>query len=1052
MREKIISFFLKRHLLTNLIFVSIFIGGIICWIQIPKEELPDITFDRVGVRVTYPGASAEEVEYYVTRPIEEAIRGLDGIYSITSSTGTGTSSVNVEIDKNYPDKDEVITEIRNAVLDVDLPEDIIDDPSVRVFKTSRKAIIDIGLIFEGKNLLDVESRDTLQTFALALENKLLSLPQVSAVNRSGYLKEEIHIKVDPQKLLDYRIPFNTVIKEIQDNNVRQPAGNIESVKEPKVILSAELNSIEALKELAVQGGFEGQVVRLKDIAEVVKGYEKTKEVLKINGHEGAFLNVVKSSSVGIIEATNAVTRLVKDFSRYNLTNGNIKIVLLDDESFDVRNRLSLIGINGAIGFILVLICLFLFLDVRSGLWVAAGIPFTFCFALIAALLAGYSINNITLAAVIIVMGMVVDDAIVVSENVTRMRAQGLEVEEAAVKGTSYVFLPVIASILTTCVAFVPLWFFSGRFGFMVKFIPLIIIFILGGSLLEALVILPGHMVLPIGDAFNKFICKLGRLLHKEEFLKKHLSLKTIAKKHWFDHWEDTYGRLIEKILPSKGIVFALFIALLLLSLFIAGFKMKFIMFPDEETRYINFSAEAPAGSTRYETARISQPLEDIIGRYVGKEVVGFRNEIARTRRGSVSEENKMRMGIEILPKEKRKKSADQLIKEWEKEFASVKDITNSRFSKTWHGQSSSSPIEILVKENNDSFRSQVAEELSSLMQKYPSLTNVEIDRPLLSPEYRISLDRDKIRRLAINPSDIAKTIRAALEGKILYEFMGDDEEIYVRLTTIEEAKNDINKVLGIPVENKGQYLVPLEDIVTLEESAKPDSLNREDLKRITAIYADLKPKSKHTPLEIARYFEEKVFPDINKRYPSAIIEFGGEVRDTRESRRDFSLAIIMAIAFVYLILVLLFNSLGKPFIIMLSIPFGIVGIILAFWMHGISLYGFFAVIGALGLSGVVVNDAIIMLTKLDKEFDPASPRDKLHRQIAQIAQTRLRAVVITTLTTVVAIIPTAYGWAGYDSMLAQMMLALCWGLIFGTMITLLLVPCVYSLIKERKFK
>ena len=168
MIEKVIQFFLKRHLLTNLIFITVFVAGIISWIQIPKEELPDITFDRVGVRVSYPGASAEEVEYYVTWPIEEAIRGLDGIYSITSSTGIGTSSVNIEIDKDYPDKDELITEIRNAVLDVDLPEDIIDEPSIRVFKTSRKAIIDIGLVFEGKHLLDIESRDTLQTIALAL--------------------------------------------------------------------------------------------------------------------------------------------------------------------------------------------------------------------------------------------------------------------------------------------------------------------------------------------------------------------------------------------------------------------------------------------------------------------------------------------------------------------------------------------------------------------------------------------------------------------------------------------------------------------------------------------------------------------------------------------------------------------------------------------------------------------------------------------------------------------------------------------------------------------
>jgi multidrug efflux pump subunit AcrB len=312
MKEKIINFFLKRHLLTNLLFVVVFVGGIAAWNQIPKEELPDVTFDNVRITVSYPGASAEEVEYYVTRPIEEEVRGLDGIYRITSSTGVGTCSITAEIDRAYPDKDEVIADIRNAVLDVGLPDDIRDDPHVRVFKTSRKAIIDIGLIYEGKNMLDVESRQTLQAYSLALENMLLAVPEVNSVSRSGYLDDEIHIKIYPEKLIEYRIPFNTVMTEIQANSVRQPAGSIENVKEPKVTLFGELNNIDDLKNLAIQGGFEGQVVRLNEVADVVKGYEKTKTVLKINGNEGIFLRVTKSSQVGIVEAIKAVERVVKN--------------------------------------------------------------------------------------------------------------------------------------------------------------------------------------------------------------------------------------------------------------------------------------------------------------------------------------------------------------------------------------------------------------------------------------------------------------------------------------------------------------------------------------------------------------------------------------------------------------------------------------------------------------------------------------------------------------------------------------------------------------------
>ncbi len=1038
MRERIIRFFLKKHLLTNLFFITIFIGGILSWQQMRKEELPDITFDRVRISVQYPGASAEEVEYYVTRHIEEAVRSIDGVYSVTSSTGEANCNVTAEIEQYHADKDAVITDIRNTVLDVDLPDDIIDDPNIRVFKTSRKAIIDIGLYYKGKNILDVKSRKKLQSYALALENQLLSLDEISEVNMSGYLKDEIHIKIYPDKLIDYQIPFNTVINEIQNNNVRQPAGNIENKNEPKVTLFGELGDIESLKNLAVQGGFEGQVVRLGDIADIEKGYEKTKAVIKINGHEGIFLNAVKTSRVGIVEAIESLKKTAESFSRNSLGGTGIELVLLDDESVDVRNRLFLISMNGIIGFLLILICLFIFLDFRSGLWVAMGIPFTFCFTIIVTLMMGYSINNITLAAVIIVMGMVVDDAIVVSENITRYRSSGMNPVEASAKGTEYVVFPIIASIFTTCVAFVPLFFFGGRFGVMVRFIPPIIFCMLGGSFLESIIVLPGHMLLPIGTRVDNFL--------KKRFFK----LKDINK-HWFDKWEDVYGAFTEKVLPIKWLVFLFFIFLLALSWHIVESKMKFVMFPDEETRQIRLSAEAPAGSKRYQTARLAQSYEDVISDYIGKEVIGFRNYISRSRWGSAAQENKLTMRIEILPREKRVKSADQIIKEWEEKFSHIEGLNKVRLSKTRHAQESA--VEIMVKENNDALRRKVADELAASLEKHPALYNIEIERPIMNPEYRIRLNRDKLRRLAISPSDIARTLRAALEGKILYELMGDDEKIYVRLTTVESAKDDIEKVLNIPVENQGKYLVPLKEIVNIEEVTTPDSISREDEKRTTVVYAGLKEESGKTPLEIADYLENNVLPDFNSAYPSTVVEFAGEIKDTRESQRDFMFGIVMAIVLIYIILALLFESLARPFIIMLTIPFSVVGIVLAFWFHGISMYGFFAVIGALGLAGVVVNDAIIMLVKLYDEYpDKILSGTEHYKKIASIAKTRLRAVILTTLTTVIGIVPTAYGWAGYDSMLAQMMLALAWGLLFGTMITLLLIPCIFSFNKKIKAK
>ena len=1039
MFERLIAYFAKKHLLTNLIFITFFIGGVVAWNNTKKEELPNITFDRVSVSVSYQGAPAEDVEYFVTKPIEEAVRGLDGVHKVTSTTSVGQSSVSIELEQDISNIDEVITEIRNTVSDVDLPDEIIDDPHVRVFKTSKKAIIDIALYNEGVHLLNNDQRRNLQEYAYALENQLLNLSQVNSVNRRGYLQEEIQIKVHPKKLLKYEIPFNTVMQEIKNNHVRKPAGNIETREEPQVTLVSELDTVGELEDLIIQGGFEGQVVRLGEVADIIESFEKSKEIRKVNGRQAIILNVVKNSSYGIIEALDAVNKVVQDFKENNLQGTSIKLVFLDDESIDIRNRLSLIGFNGTIGFVLVVITLFLFLNRRAGLWVAMGIPFTLCFTAIFASLMGQTINGMTLAAIIIVMGIIVDDAIVVAENITRLVNQGMKRSEAVVKGTSYVILPVLASIITTCVAFIPLYFFKGHFGNFIQPIPLIIFLVLGASFFESIFILPGHMDLDI-----PFLNRLNGKTPKEQV--------TSIQTHWFENVEKKYGKFIQKILPYRGLVLISFVILLILSGFLIKYHFKFVMFPHEETRDIFVSGEVKADAKRYETAEETLKIEEFIRNHFQKEMVGIRTGIARSRRGGAVEENNFRISFEIVPKEKRKKSADTIVRELKEGTKDFKGFEKLNFAKSRWGQESGSAISLMVQQNDDALRERIVQELMADLKKHPSLENVEVDGDLRIGEYKIDIIRDKVKRLSINPMDIASTFRAALEGSVLYEFTGTDEDIQVRFTIIDEAKDDIQKVLDLPVENKGNYLVPLRDVVVVEKVKTPNSITREDLKRTTIIDAGLKKKAKDTPVEIAEYFEQNVFPLILKKYPTSTLSFTGEVEHTRESEADLVSAVLLVLLLIYVVLAVLFNSLIRPLIIMLAIPFGVVGIILAFWLHGKVLFGFFAAIGALGLAGVVVNDSIIMLVKLDREFEKEKGKDEADEQIAGIAQTRLRAVVLTTLTTVAGVLPTAYGFAGYDAMLAEMMLALAWGLVFGTLITLVLIPCIYAYLKEFEYK
>ncbi|MBZ0166424.1 MAG: efflux RND transporter permease subunit, partial [Candidatus Omnitrophica bacterium] len=855
-----------------------------------------------------------------------------------------------------------------------------------------------------------------------------------SVNRSGYFQEEIQIKVDPDKLIRYDIPLSQIKREVTNNHSRQPAGHIEVKNEPKVTINAQLDTPEKLNKLFVQAGFEGQAIALEEVADVQRGFDQGKEITKVNGHESIMFNVVKNSSAGILEALDAVTREVDEFRENYLKDVPIEIVLLDDESIDVRNRLSIISLNGAMGFTLILIALFLFLNKRSGFWVAMGIPFTIGFTLIGSWWMGYTINNITLAAVIIVMGIVVDDAIVVAEYIGRMRSQGMNSRDAAVEGTSQVFLPIMASIVTTCIAFIPLFFFEGRHAQMNKFIPPIIFLMLGASLFESLFILPGHMHFSIPQLAKR---KNG---HGNKTKKIHA--------HWFDKVENQYGRLLKRLLPFKYIIFVLFIMLLVFSGWIWTSKMKFVMFPNEETRDIVLSGYAAKDADRIDTANLTKQIEDILKPYIGKEVVGYRTEIARSRRGGEVQENRFRMIIEIVPKEKRQRSADQLIAVWKPEIEAVEDLNKLVFQKSRWGQDSGSSVEVLIQENNDTLRGNAAQKLAELMKANPHLVNVEIDEPIKIAEHKVDYKREKVKRLGVNPADIAATFRSALEGSVLYEFPSGDEEIDVRLTVKDEAKKNLETILDIPVENQRNYLVPLRDLVTIENTQTPNSISRRDGKRTTTVFADLKAKKgKVTPLEIAEELEANVFPQVIKDQPSTTLSFTGEIFDSREATQGFARATIMVVFLIFTILAVLYNSLTRPLIIMLAIPFGMVGVILAFWLHGKILFGFFAAVGSLGLAGVVINDSIIMLAKLDRDFS-ARTKAQINGQIAEIAKTRLRAVILTTITTVAGVLPTAYGLAGYDAMLAEMMLALAWGLVFGTLITLLLVPCLYGFVQD----
>jgi len=1119
MFEKIIHWFAHNHLLTNIMTIGCILGGIIFWQLTNKEEMPDITFNFVRVSAVYPGASPQEVEYFVAKPLEEAIQSLDGINEVTTAISQGACSLSIEISPDVDDLDRMGTEIRAAVLDVKLPDEVEDQPSVRIFRTSQRAVIDIHFINTNAVLLDFNQRRAIHEAALSLKDRLTILPSVSEVNWSGKLLEEVRIHLKPEKLLEYNLSISSVISALKRNSVRFPLGSIEINKlsdwngdrqtaqkspvpgkkpdgsenmqpekpktsaagkggqssgELKVSLSGELNSVEKLQELILQGSFEGNLVRLKNVAEIVRTFEDVTTIRKVNGFEAVTLTVQKSSDKGIIAAVDEIRETVERYRNTGLKNSPITVIPDDDGSIPVKDRLSLIASNGIFGFGLILFMLFLFLNFKAGFWVAMGIPFSFCFTMIVSSLAGYTINNMTLAAVIIVMGMVVDDAIIIAENITRYKDSGMPENEAVVKGTSYVLLPVLASVITTCVAFIPILFMEGRHARFSSVIPPIIFFMLGGSLYESILILPSHLHLhlPEGVAglIKKFKMYAGKKKKKTVLLTdnpedaaidhKDMHTHPSDERHWFHAVEDRYGILLHIVLGHKKVVFLFFAVLLGLSIWLFSGTMKFVLFPNEEATTLMLVGSVPPGTRRFVTAEILQPVEAVLHRRLGREVISYRTDIARGRRGSAVRENEFLININLVPRDKRRISLNKLRTEWETAFKTVPGLSRINFHTRRFGSTSGSVFEIAVQDNDDEVRSAAAQELVYGLQTMGGFGNPEIETEYRDPEITMELNRDMITRLNVNLEDIGPTLRAVLTGTTVFTYPDRNEDIRYKVGIHPSALGSFKNITTIPVANKGRYLVPLGSVLNMTTNHTANTINRIDYKRTTMIYAELgtnriksqSSKNITSPVELAGHAEQTIFSDILAKYPSLSMHFRGEVKNTRESSGSLSKSVIFVIFLIYLILALVFNSLTRPVIIMITIPFAAIGIIIAYRLHGIVNFGFFTAIGALGLAGVVVNDSIVMINKLDKESDNSVHGNSISERVANLAKTRLRAIILTTVTTVAGLLPTAYGIFGYDSMMSEMMLAMAWGLLFSTLLTLLLIPAIYCGWKELLLK
>jgi len=1032
---KFAEFSVNHSLFVNLLSALVFILGIYAMFTVPREAFPPIDFDLVTVMTVYPGASAEDVEKLVTSPLEKELREVDDIDEITSQSRESASSISLKINPDAKDKDKIVNDIQKAVDRVtDLPEAVEDRPVVTEINSKVFPIVHIALS-------GLRDDFKLQEIATLLKERLEEIPGVASVERRGYRNEEFWVEPDAQRLAEQRVSLEEIMQALASRNLSVPGGKLKTAGEEfSVKTLGEFTTKEEIEDVIIRANDQGNWLRVKDIAAVrhtFKDEEMTHRVLGTRAISLVLYKREKGDAIRIVDQAQAVIKEMKSKLPPELT-----ITPYDDLSYYIRRRLNVLSSNGIFSFILVAGILFLFLHPRLAFFTALGIPFAMCATLFAMYVFGLSINLLTMFGLIIVLGMVVDDGIIISENVYRYVEQGMAPRAAAIKGTSEVIAPVAATVATTIVAFFPLMLMHGLLGKFVKFIPLMVIIALTASVLEAFIALPSHLaefVRPIkmrlnagGESIHKGGAFLARLIAGQQ-------------------------KVLTRALERKYLVVGIMVIALFASVYIGFFKIPFILFPREGVEEFQVYAEAPVGTSLEKMQDMIAPVEKIVAGLPAKYLHMYETNlgmIAEGRGGDPNAKYGTHLGyihVYLTPLQKRDKSPQQIIDMLRPQVEELQKTTGFDrlyFNEMQPGPPVGKPIEVQVRGNDFKVLQEISAKVKKQLASIPGVSDISDSYDLGNRELRIVVDMARAARAYLKVGQVATSIRNAFEGGLATTIKQTkaEEEIKVLVRLPEEQRNSREVFDALLVPNSRGDLVPLRAVSRIEEGQGLRSIGHRDGIRVLTVSAGV-DNDKTTSLKANQILSSKL-KDIAREYPGYTIKFGGEAEETGKSMASLLAAFGIALLLIFLILATEFSSLVQPFIIMLTIPFALIGVVVAFVTHGIPL-SFLAIIGLVGLCGVVVNDSIVLIDFINKLRQEGVAR---RESILQATALRLRPIFLTSTTTVAGLSTVAYGIGGFDPFLKPMALAMCWGLFFSTSLTLVVMPCIYAIIDDLTVK
>lgn len=1027
--RKIISYFIKFPVAVNVVIISFIVFGAIGAISMKSSFFPLVDSQLIQISLTYPGASPAEMEEGVVLKIEDNLKGIVGVDRVTSVSRENAAVVSIEVVKGK-NIDVVLSDVKNAVDRVPSFPSGMEPPVIAKVESIRPTI---SFSVSGQNV----SLKSLKQYARNIETDIRNIDGISQVSVSGFPEEEIEIAVREKDLRAYNLSFTEVANAVRNANLLITGGNIKTNQEDYLIRANNKSyyGVE-LQNIIVRTQQNGTIIRLKDIAQVSDTWSENPDRLFFNGNLAIDITVSNTNNEDLISSADKIKTYIYE---YNQKQQNVQLAVTSDRSTTLNGRTELLIENGVVGILLVLFFLALFLNLRLAIWVAFGLPIAFLGMFIFAAQFDVTINVLSLFGMIIVIGILVDDGIVIGENIYHHYYDlGKSKIQAAIDGTMEVIPPIISAILTTIIAFSTFFFLDGRIGSFFGEVSTIVLLTLSVSLIEALIILPAHI------AHSK---ALDRKRLEEGEVSKTNAIDRFFKKvnkqadQGLSKFRDTYYVPFLKFsLNNKFFSFCVPIAILIFSFMaIGGGIVRTAFFPRIASDTVQITLKMPQGTNEKITDSIISMVEEKVwmvnDEYSAKQTGNLQvveNVLKRVGPGSAN----ATLTVNLLPGEARDFSSPEITNSISEKVGKVYGVESLVFGSG--GNFGGSPVAVSLLGNNIRELKAVKEELKTTLENNPLLKDVTDNDPAGIKEVRITL-KDNAYLLGLNLQTVMQQIRYGFFGFQAQRFQRGQDEIKVWVRYDKRDRSSIKDLDDMRIIAPNGTRIPLSEIANYTIERGDIAINHLEGKREIQVTADLK-ELKGSATEILADLRTNVMPEILSKYTSVIPIYEGQNRERKKTTDSASGVSWIILGLIYIVIAFTFRSYSQPILLILMIPFSMIGVVWGHFIHDFSI-GILSFLGIIALIGIMVNDGLVLIGKFNSYL-----RDGMKYDDALIAagKSRFRAIFLTSLTTIAGLAPLIFEKSRQAQFLIPMAISIAYGIAIATLLTLVVLPMLLS--------